>query len=238
MHTQSEASSRTPWAADTVSDERWNEPGYPQKARMKGRLAAIFVRLWVNALHVDRLGWDHVDQARRTGKPLLYVVWHGSQVVPLAFFRDRGIIILTSLSRDGDIQDICMKSLGFRTIRGSSTRGGARALLGLVREVKKHGTAAIAVDGPRGPYRSAKPGAVLLAQKTGAAVIPVGVAHTRCHRLKSWDKFEIPVPFSRSVLSVGPHFFIDAALTPEEGGRLIETHIAAAETLAERQVRP
>ncbi len=217
-------------------DGRLNDSGYLQKVRIKGRLASIFVRFWVSGLRVEKIGWENNQRAKSLGGPVLYVLWHGSQVVPLANFRNRGIIILTSLSRDGDIQDVSMNCLGFRTIRGSSSRGGARALLSLMKELPNAGFAAITVDGPRGPYHVAKPGAVLLAQKTGAAVLPVGVAHSLCHRMKNWDRFEIPFPFSRSILVTGEPFFVDSHLSLENGAALIEEKISECDKLAKERI--
>ena len=219
-----------------VIDDRWSEPGYAHKVRIKGRAAALFVRIWSCGLRVERLGWENNRKARQFGKPVLYITWHGSQLVPLALFRDRGIINLISLSRDGDIQNVCMKSLGYRTIRGSSSRGGARALLHMVKEMPKYGAAGFTIDGPRGPFHKAKPGAAILAQKTGAAVLPVGVAHSLCHRLKSWDQFEIPFPFSKSVLVTGEPFFIPAEMNLESAANLMEEKISNCDQLARQRI--
>lgn len=219
-----------------VLDDRWSEPGYPSKVRIKGRAASFFIRLWANFVRVQVVGWKNNLKALAYKKPILYLCWHGSQVVPLAFYRGRGIIILTSLSRDGDIQDMSMKCLGFRTVRGSSSRGGARALLGLIKQIKTFGAAAITVDGPRGPYHIAKPGAVLLAQKCDAVILPVGVAHSACHRLKSWDKFEIPLPFSKSVLVTGDPFQISPDLKIEEACRVLEDQISNCDKVAQARL--
>ncbi|HNV69169.1 MAG TPA: lysophospholipid acyltransferase family protein [Candidatus Ozemobacteraceae bacterium] len=217
-------------------EARWDEPGYAQKARIKGRCAGLFVKLWASSLRVEHIGADRAPLLHAAGRRVLFVVWHGSQLVPLATYRNRGISIMTSLSRDGDIQDSCMKTLGFTTVRGSSSRGGARALLAMVRSLEKTGLAAIAVDGPRGPYHQAKPGAVVLAQKTGAIVLPVGAAHTRCRHLRSWDKFELPLPFSRSVVWTGEPFEMPARCSPEEGCRLIEEHLQRCEDQARERI--
>jgi hypothetical protein len=225
-----------PASDETLLAERSQEPGYVSGVRLKGRAASWFVRLWVNMMRVETIGWEHNRPVPEDRRPRLYVCWHGSQVVPLAFYRGRGIIILTSLSRDGDIQDMSMKCLGFQTVRGSSSRGGARALLGLIRGIREHGAAAVTVDGPRGPYHEAKPGAVLLAQKCDAWVIPVGVAHSRCHHLASWDRFEIPLPFSRSVLVTGAPFLIPGRVPVETGCRLIEERLHACDETATRRL--
>lgn len=217
-------------------DPRWLEPAYIPKVRIKGRMAALFVRCWSSTIRLERIGREHEDAAYKTGKPVLYVAWHGSQVVPLFEFSDRGILIMTSLSRDGDIQTMSMSCLGYRTVRGSSSRGGARALLGMVREMNRGISASLMVDGPRGPYHEAKPGAVLLAQKTRAMVLPVGVGYGNVVRLNNWDKFEIPLPFSRVVVATGAPFEIGADIDLTTGARLIESGIAATEAEAARRI--
>ncbi|HEY9072289.1 MAG TPA: lysophospholipid acyltransferase family protein [Candidatus Ozemobacteraceae bacterium] len=217
-------------------DPRWNEPGYLARVRFKGRLAALFVRTWSGTVRLERFGSEREAAAKRSGRPLLYVAWHGSQVVPLFAFSNRGILIMTSLSRDGDIQTMSMSCLGYRTLRGSSSRGGAKALLGMIREMNRGIDASLMVDGPRGPYHVAKPGAVLLAQKSRALVLPVGVGYDRVIRLNNWDRFEIPIPFSRVVVATGEAFEIGPGVGIDEGARLIEERIAATEAEAARRI--
>ena len=217
----------------SVGDGRWNCPAYGLAVKTKGRVAAAFVQLWSLTVSLKKLGWEYDLQARRDGKPVLYLCWHGSQIIPLASFRNRGIVIMTSLSKDGDIQTQSMLSLGYRVIRGSSSRGGARALLGMTKLMKNGFSASITVDGPRGPFHKAKPGAVILAQKTGATVVPIGVGYSKAHRLKNWDRFEIPVPFSRACLALGRPFQISSDCTLEEGILLIEQSISECDRLAQ-----
>ena len=221
------------WLPD---DPRWKEFGYLAKARIKGRCAGLFVKCYLNTLRVTYVGAEHEKKAFASGRPVLYVSWHGSQLVPLAFFRNQGIITLTSLSRDGDIQDSCMKTLGYETIRGSSSRGGSRALLGLIRSLKKGKSAAITGDGPRGPYHEVKPGSALLAQKTDAVLLPVGMSYQYCHHLKNWDRFDIPLPFSRVIMAMGESFSLSLSRSPEEGARTIENRLRATESFAEQQL--
>ncbi|HOY67716.1 MAG TPA: lysophospholipid acyltransferase family protein [Candidatus Ozemobacteraceae bacterium] len=217
-------------------DPRWTEPGYLASVRFKGRLAALFVRTWSSTVRLERHGCDREAAAKRTGRPILYLAWHGSQVVPLFAFSNRGILIMTSLSRDGDIQTMSMSCLGYRTLRGSSSRGGAKALLGMIREMNRGFDASLMVDGPRGPYHVAKPGAVLLAQKSRALVLPVGVGYDRVIRLNNWDRFEIPIPFSRVVVATGEAFEIGPDVGIEDGAHLIEERISATEAEAVRRI--
>lgn len=204
------------------------------RARILGRLAAKFVVLWASQLQIERIGWEHVGNLERSNRPVIYVVWHGSQLVPLACFRKRGITIMTSLSLDGEIQTCSLQCLGYRTVRGSSSRGGARALLAMVRALRDGHQVSMTVDGPRGPYHQVKPGAVMLAQKAQALVVPVSVGYRYHHALTNWDRFEIPLPFSRACLVCGAPFVIPADMPLDQGCRLIEKHLLEGDQLAAR----
>jgi len=105
--------------------------------------------------------------------------------------------VLVSAHRDGEIVARIAERLGMRTVRGSSTRGAARALLGVVRELEEGREVAVTPDGPRGPARKFASGALVAAQRAGAPIIGIGVSAKRAWRLKSWDGFMIPKPFTR-----------------------------------------
>jgi len=136
-----------------------------------------------------------------TETPIICAFWHGDMFMT-AFLgikekKKKNIAIITSRSRDGELMTRVLNKLGYLTVRGSSARGGLQALLNLMNVMKKNNNAAIAVDGPRGPYHKAKPGIILLAKKTGAVILPYAI---QCNKKiifkKSWDKSEIPLPFS------------------------------------------
>lgn len=131
------------------------------------------------------------------GKPFIFAFWHG-QLLPLLWLhRGQGVAIVISSHRDGELVAGIAERLGLRAIRGSSTRGAARALLGVVRELESGGEVAMTPDGPRGPARRFASGALVAAQRVGAPIIGIGVAATRAWHLKSWDRFMIPKPFAR-----------------------------------------
>ncbi len=131
------------------------------------------------------------------GQPFVFAFWHG-QLLPLLWLhRGQGVAIVISAHRDGEIVAGVAERLGMRTIRGSSTRGAARALLGLVRELESGGEVAVTPDGPRGPARRFASGALVAAQRAGAPIIGIGVSAARAWHLRSWDRFMIPKPFSR-----------------------------------------
>jgi lysophospholipid acyltransferase (LPLAT)-like uncharacterized protein len=124
--------------------------------------------------------------------------WHRCVFSATYFFRDRGISVMTSRSFDGEYIARIIEKFGFRAVRGSSSRGGVRALLGMHTVIEENGVAAFTIDGPRGPVYVAKPGPVLLARNTGAPVRCFYIAVKEGWVLNSWDRFIIPKPFTRA----------------------------------------
>jgi lysophospholipid acyltransferase (LPLAT)-like uncharacterized protein len=168
------------------------------------------------------------------GERNIYAFWH-EFLVPMTSF-PANAHVLTSLHADGELMTRVCLNLGLKVIRGSSTRGGSAALLGLVR--RDGGThVALTPDGPRGPRRKLKPGAIALAGITGMPILPVGVACSAGWRAGSWDRMIVPVPWSTAYYVVGP-----GVRVPEGLGRsgivrycrLVEAAIANVTTAAER----
>jgi lysophospholipid acyltransferase (LPLAT)-like uncharacterized protein len=137
------------------------------------------------------------------GRPPIMAFWHGRVLTATYFFRRRGIVVMISENFDGEWIARIIEQFGFRTSRGSSSRGGQRALLQLKREMEKGHPSGFAVDGPRGPSRQAQPGAVWLAKLTGNPVVPFHMEASDYWSLKSWDRTQIPKPFSTVALTVG-----------------------------------
>ena len=140
---------------------------------------------------------ESIASVRARGQPFIFAFWHG-QMLPLLWTQrgDRVAVVISS-HRDGEIIARIAERLGYRTIRGSSSRGAARALLGIVRELDAGTEVAVTPDGPRGPARKFATGALVAAQRVGSPIVCVGVSASRAWHLKSWDRFMIPKPFSR-----------------------------------------
>jgi lysophospholipid acyltransferase (LPLAT)-like uncharacterized protein len=157
----------------------------------------------------------------RHPEPYVFALWHNrllsSPVIFKRFFRKRkGVTALISQSRDGKmISDIILR-LGMGVVNGSSSRGGAAAMLELTNWIRGGTDIAITPDGPRGPVYKLSSGPLFLAQKTGAPLVPVYVEYSRCIRFKSWDRFMVPLPFSRVDIRFGKMHPIPPDLTPEE----------------------
>ena len=145
---------------------------------------------------VELVGSEHYGRFREIGQPVMFVFWHG-QLLPLVHYhRNEDIVVLVSEHDDGEYLSHVLLRNGFGVVRGSSTRGGARGIKGLVDAAKEGRDVAVTPDGPRGPRGVFKHGALAVAQAVGLPVIPIVVSSTSAWRLKSWDEFMIPKPFS------------------------------------------
>jgi lysophospholipid acyltransferase (LPLAT)-like uncharacterized protein len=176
----------------------------PDAARATlGWLAGIVARVWLATLRV-RLRVDP-GLAAASDRPWVLAFWHGAQWPLLAWRRRRRTVVLVSWSGDGAIQARALAVQGFRVVRGSSTRGGARGLAALVRVMRRErADAAFAVDGPRGPRGVVKAGVVAAARATGAVVVPMAGRVRRGLVLgRSWDRFAIAWPFTRVDVALG-----------------------------------
>lgn len=163
-----------------------------------------------------RRGEEHYLRFRREGRPVIFVFWHG-QLLPLVHYhRDEGIVVLVSEHEDGEYITRIIRRHGFDTVRGSSTRGGVKGLKGLVRAARGGHDLALTPDGPRGPARRFKPGALVAAQLTGAPLIPVAVGASAAWRFDSWDRFMVPRPLSRIEIEYGPPRWIERGLDKDE----------------------
>ena len=193
--------------------------GYTFRQRLVIRAASLLFPLLIRAigatLRFEVEGREHWDEAARGGRLPIYTFWHDRIFAGSYFFRGRRIVIMTSQSFDGEYIARFIQRMGFGAVRGSSTRGGVGALVELTRLVRKGCPAGFSIDGPRGPRHVAKLGAVLLAKKTGQPVLPFGVNAEHFWALKSWDRMQIPVPFSRVRVRFAPPVRVPAEADAE-----------------------
>lgn len=203
-------------------------------------LVPLLLRLLVWTWSVRLLNRKVFDSLIRPGRPVVAATWHQMILPGVAFFRDRQAVIMVSRSRDGELIARVNLRMGFRNVRGSSSRGGREALQELVDLVKAGGQAAIMVDGPRGPAHEPKAGGVIAASRTGAPLVPIGCSASPAIRARSWDRTLIPLPFARVVVSLGEPMEIPAGLSTEEveAWRLkLRDGLRAAEARAEAVLR-
>jgi lysophospholipid acyltransferase (LPLAT)-like uncharacterized protein len=148
-------------------------------------------------------GAQHYDELMRAGRAPILALWHGRILPATLYWRDRGIVAMTSENFDGEWVARLMARFGYRAARGSTSHGGARALVQLRRELAKGHAAAFTIDGPRGPARVAQPGAVWLAGATGHPILPFHIEADRFWTVKSWDRTLVPRPFSTVAVAIG-----------------------------------
>lgn len=201
------------------------------------RVAAVVVAALLRALgatwRIERTGPDPLD----ADAPFLGAIWHGGLFCAAHRFRDRGIAIAVSRSRDGDRIDAVLSALGFGpSPRGSSSRGGVAALAGLIRTAQAGRSLGLLCDGPRGPARVCKPGVIAAARATGLPLHPIGIAARPALRFPSWDRVFLPLPFARVVFEFAPPLRVPRAATREEveaWRQSVEAAIESAQRRAE-----
>lgn len=164
------------------------------------------------------------------GQPFAVALWHETLLMPLWRHRHLGVAIVVSEARDGQYLADTAARFGFPALRGSSTRGARKALLGAVRWLEAGGRVAFTPDGPRGPRRELKPGVVAAAQQAGAPIVAVHAVPARAWRFRSWDRFVVPRPFT--LVRIGYSDPIEVAPGPEGLARGIEETAEALARLA------
>lgn len=171
-------------------------------------IICFFIKLFSFTQKLEYQNTDILSDIKSKKQNNIFAFWHGKQFVLINSHKNRGICIMTSLSKDGELQANILKKFGYQIVRGSSSKGGDRALVELIRIVKKGTDIAIAVDGPRGPICHFKPGVLILAQKTGNPIIPVAVSAKSFWQLNTWDKCVIPKPFTKTAVRYGNPIYI------------------------------
>jgi lysophospholipid acyltransferase (LPLAT)-like uncharacterized protein len=186
--------------------------GHPWWLGLAATLGAMVVGALGATWRVRRVDQEERDAALARGERWIFALWHARLLALTYTHRGRGVAVLISQHRDGELIARLVRHLGFVTPRGSSTRGGgegARALLGHAGERR---LLAITPDGPRGPARRVKPGLIWLASRSGLPIVPAAAAASREWRMRSWDGFRVPQPFARVLVGYGPPIAVPAEL--------------------------
>ncbi|MFH0948848.1 MAG: lysophospholipid acyltransferase family protein [Elusimicrobiota bacterium] len=150
-------------------------------------------------------GYEKLSEEK---KPVIYALWHGRQIPLVWSHRKKNIQILVSQSKDGEYISRITGKFGLGTVRGSSSKGGANALVGMIKKGKEGFSLAWTPDGPRGPLREVHPGVILAAQKTGLPIIPLASSAKRKYIVRHWDEFHIPYPFNKIAICHGEPIYI------------------------------
>jgi hypothetical protein len=185
-------------------------------------------------------GTEHVDAIAARGLHPIHSFWHGRIFPATIYFQRRGIVVITSENYDGEWIARIIQKFGYGTARGSTSRGGPKALLQLVREVRSKGVA-FTLDGPRGPAEIAQPGAVWLSKATGNPLLPFHAEAASSWTLGSWDRTQIPKPFTTVAMAIRDPIYVprdadERAL--DEARTTLEASLAAARQECLRLLAP
>jgi lysophospholipid acyltransferase (LPLAT)-like uncharacterized protein len=192
----------------------------PLKARLISRLGGGLLTTVMATTRFERSGTEYYDAWIGSGRPAIYVLWHG-RLLPCAYcHRHQGLATVISRHRDGDYVAGMVERWGFRVVRGSSSRGGVAALLQMVRLLREDVPLAITPDGPRGPRQKMKTGPLYAAQRVGVPLIPVTAGTDSAWWFEGWDRFLVPLPFARIRLAYGEPLVVPPDAGEEEVERL------------------
>jgi lysophospholipid acyltransferase (LPLAT)-like uncharacterized protein len=203
------------------------------RARVLSFIAWALMFLWSSTVRIRFVDRSIPEGLHAAGKNIIYAFWHGRQFLLFYSYRNTGVVIPASESRDGEIQAGIIGRFGLGVVRGSSKRKGAQALLGLVDALRSGKDIAIAVDGPRGPVYEVKQGITYVAGKLGVPIVPLCVSAKRAWVLeKIWDKYLLPVPFTECVVLYGEPIIVNGTSEDELENKRRELTDALNRTMA------
>ncbi|HKS29660.1 MAG TPA: lysophospholipid acyltransferase family protein [Pyrinomonadaceae bacterium] len=185
---------------------------YPLKKRLMIRAADLLFYLLIKVIggstRFQVEGWENWEAASRDQLIPIYTFWHEQVFLATHFWQRRRIVVMTSQSFDGEYIARFIQRFGYGAARGSSTRGAVGAVVEMVKLMRKGSPTAFTIDGPKGPRRVAKMGAVLLAKKTGHPILPFAITPRRYWAAGSWDRFQVPMPFTRALVTIARPIFV------------------------------
>ena len=172
-------------------------------------LGTAVLKLHAKSLRIDTLYPERIDQFHHKHMPVIIAFWHGRQLMMPFAYRGTSGHVLVSQHRDGEYIHGILRRLGFGTVRGSTTRGGMRAVSELVSLARAGSDIVFTPDGPRGPRCVAQQGLAYVAQKTGLPIVPLAFGAAKKYVFQSWDGFQLPLPWTRSVFAWGEPLWVD-----------------------------
>ena len=179
--------------------------------RAIGLALFIILKLIGSTVKFEVEGWENWEAASAGGKLPIYTTWHNGVFLSTVFWRGRGIVVMISRSFDGEYISRLINRFGFGTVRGSSTRGHTGATIEMIRLMRAGFPAGFMIDGPKGPRHLAKMGAVLIAKKAGQPIVPFTIVPAKSWEIrKSWDRTQIPKPFTRARVIIAPPIHVEA----------------------------
>lgn len=191
-----------------------------------------FLYQWIMNLlmftcRVEFVGREHIEHLKASGDSWIFTAWHENTAVSVWSERKTGAAMMASDSKDGEYIARGIERMGNLPVRGSASRGGAKAAKAMVKALKSGRPAAITPDGPRGPARKLQSGVLYISAMSDCPIVPYHVVAKREWVLTSWDRHRIPRPFSRVVISIGKPYRVDRQrLKNDESGLLDEVERA------------
>jgi lysophospholipid acyltransferase (LPLAT)-like uncharacterized protein len=179
-------------------------------------LGPWLIRLICFSLRRRVINFEPTRKLLKEGKSVLYCLWHGRMLVPIFMHRNQKVVVMISRHADGEMIARIVSKLGYEAVRGSSKKGGREAYYDLLGRMKNGACGCMLPDGPTGPRHHFKPGTLMLAQQSESYLVATTFAAKGCWRLKSWDKFVIPKPFTRCVLVYSNPIQIPRDLSADE----------------------
>jgi lysophospholipid acyltransferase (LPLAT)-like uncharacterized protein len=207
------------------------------KSRLIGWLGAGFIRLLRSTLRLHHHGDEAMRRREQADERIILAFWHCHLLLMPYSYRGRQVSALLSLHRDGERIEQVVRHFGISAVRGSSTRGGAAALRGALRRMKEGHDLGFTPDGPRGPSKEVKLGVMQAAAMSGAPIQPIALAASRGKRFRSWDRFLLPLPFSRVDFVYGELLWVDREAALEPAALELKHRLEAAEAAAEHWAR-
>ncbi len=171
----------------------------------------LLIKVIGRTLKFETDGMHHLTSLEDADKMPVLAFWHDRIFTSTYYFRGRSIVVITSQSKDGEYIARFIQRFGYGAVRGSSSRGGVGALVEMIRMMRKGSPMGFTVDGPKGPRYEAKSGPVILAKKTGNPIVPFLIEAERFWTVNSWDRLQIPKPFSRCRVFVGSPIYVDTS---------------------------
>lgn len=198
-------------------------------------LASLIIRFLGLTMRIETLFEERVRPFWEEDRRMILAFWHGRLLMIPLCYHGKGIKVLISQHKDGELIARVMKWFGFDTVRGSSTRGGTAAMKAMIRSVRETDIA-ITPDGPKGPRYVVQEGAVALARMSGVPVVPVTFASSKKKVFRSWDAFNLPFPFSRGLFVWGEPFYVERGADIEEARQELERRMQELNEFADNKV--
>jgi len=201
-------------------------------SRVARRIGGNIVNMIGRTLRLDVRGWTRIQHLAKNGSPLVFQLWHGDMFIGWYLTSPLKPAAIVSQAGDGDIASAVLEGLNYVTFRGSSTRGGQKAYKGMIRYLRQQEfkISAFASDGPRGPRREMKPGTFVAAQHLDGYIVPTATVSKWALRGRGWDKFAIPLPFSRAIASFGEPIKVD----PKLRGKALDAALKQASLICKK----